>query len=140
VHAARGPDAPPALGHARVIVVHYRAVRAEVEALCDESPSPATAGRAVRADIVCHVGALAEPDLRAVDMLARFALVARRLGHRIRLQSASADLERLVALAGLDDVMPCESGLRIESIGQPEQGEEPLGVEEERDRSDPAAP
>ncbi|HEX9416270.1 MAG TPA: hypothetical protein VF895_06140 [Gaiellaceae bacterium] len=82
--------------------------------------------------IVCDVQALS-PDLVAVDALARLQLSVRRLGQEIRLRHASAELRDLLNLVGLRDV------LRVEFEGQPEQREERLGVEEERELDDPAA-
>jgi anti-anti-sigma regulatory factor len=72
------------------------------------------------------------PTAATIDRIARQHLDARRRGGRIRLRGASADLERLIQLAGLADV------LRVEPRRQPEQREEPVGVEEERQLLDPA--
>jgi hypothetical protein len=64
--------------------------------------------------------ALAGPaDLAAVDLLARLALAARRLGCAIRLRDADPDLLCLLALVGLTR----------EVVGEPEHGEE-VGTEE----------
>jgi hypothetical protein len=70
-------------------------------------------------------------DLATVDALARLQLVARRAGLELRLRRASPDLLDLIAFVGLDEV------LRVEPGRQPEEREEPLGVEEERELSDP---
>lgn len=64
------------------------------------------------------------------------ALVAGRLGCRIEVRHAAPELRDLLLLAGLSDVVPCAEGSGVESRGQTEQREEPLGVEEERDRAD----
>jgi ABC-type transporter Mla MlaB component len=85
----------------------------------------------------CDVSALARPDLGAVDALARVALVARRHGCDVRLSHAGSELRELVALAGLDTVLPCASGSGLEPRRQPEHREEPRGVEEEGDPADP---
>jgi hypothetical protein len=82
--------------------------------------------------IVCDVAALA-PDAAAIDALARLQLAARRLGLEIRLRHASSDLLGLLAFVGLSEV------LRVEAGGQPEEREERLGAEEERELDDPAA-
>ena len=82
--------------------------------------------------IVCDVGALA-PDAAAIDALARLQLAARRLGLEIRLRHASTELLGLLAFVGLSEV------LRVEAGGQPEEREERLGAEEERELNDPAA-
>jgi hypothetical protein len=81
--------------------------------------------------IVCDVGALA-PDAAAIDALARLQLVARGLGLEIRLRHASNELLGLLAFVGLSEV------LRVETGGQPEEREERLGAEEERELDDPA--
>lgn len=80
--------------------------------------------------VVCDVGGLA-PDAEAVDVLARLQLAARRLGVEIRLRHASSELLELIAFAGLRDV------LRVELERQPEEREQRLGVEEERELGDP---
>jgi hypothetical protein len=80
--------------------------------------------------IVCDVGTV-KPDVHTIDALARLQLAAGRLGLDVRLRHASADLQDLIALAGLRDV------LRVEPGGQPEEREERVGVEEERELRDP---
>ena len=60
-------------------------------------------------------------DLRTVDLLARFRL---RTGARV--VRAPRELWELIELCGLS-----------EALGQPEQREELLGVEEERQLDDP---
>jgi hypothetical protein len=70
-----------------------------------------------------------------VDALARVQLTARRLGSELRLKDASQTLRELLSLAGLADVVRC-SGDLVETRGQPEHGEEPCGIEEERDPAD----
>jgi hypothetical protein len=89
--------------------------------------------------VVCDAGGLDRPDLEAIDAVARLALAARRLGCGIRLENASPDLRDLVAFVGLAEVLPCSIASAVESGGQTEQGEEPGGVEEERDPADPVA-
>jgi len=72
------------------------------------------------------------PDLRAVDEVARLALLAKRLGGRLSLAEVAPDLLSLLLL----------SGLGIEVEGQPEGGEQPLRieeVEEEAHSGDPTA-
>jgi anti-anti-sigma regulatory factor len=80
--------------------------------------------------IVCDLAGLA-PDLAALDALARVQLAARRAGLELRLRHASPDFGALVALCGLERV------LRVELEGQPEEREQRLGVEEERELDDP---
>lgn len=86
--------------------------------------------------LCCHAGAFTDPDLRTVQALARLQLVARRHGIALCLCQAPPALEELLALVGLDEVIPrC---LGVQSGGQPEQGEQPSGVEEGVHRRDPA--
>jgi hypothetical protein len=83
-----------------------------------------------RSTIVCDVAALA-PDVATVGALARLQLGARRSGFEIVLRGPSRALRELLTLAGLENALPVEPG------GQPEEREELLGVEEERELSDP---
>jgi hypothetical protein len=85
----------------------------------------------------CDVSALGRPDLGTVEALARVALVARRHGCDVRLRHAQPELCELVALAGLDAVLPCARESGLEPRRQPEHREEPRGVEEEGDPADP---
>jgi hypothetical protein len=77
--------------------------------------------------VPCDVTSL-PPDAAAVDLLARLQLAARRHGREVRLSGASAALRELIAFFGLAGVLERE----------PKEGEEPLGVEEERQLDDPA--
>ena len=79
--------------------------------------------------IVCDVGALA-PDAAAVDALAQLQLTAMRNGVDLGFANASCELKELLAFVGLADV------LRVEVGGQPEEGEQRVGVEEERELGD----
>jgi hypothetical protein len=88
--------------------------------------------------VVYDVGALAHPDLGTVDALARLQLASRRLGCRVRLLHASVELRELLDLTGLAGVVPCLPESAGKASGQPEEREEPLRVEEERDAADPA--
>jgi hypothetical protein len=81
--------------------------------------------------ITLDVSAL-PPDVLTIDALARLELAARRGGLRFRLRDASDQLRDLIAFVGLADV------LRVEPRRQAEQGEERVGVEEERELDDPA--
>ena len=86
--------------------------------------------------IVCDVAALVAPDLCTVEALARLQLTVKRLGGSIELRGATARLEELLALTGLEDVLPLCPELCVEAAGQPEEREEALGVEEEADAGD----
>ena len=86
---------------------------------------------------VCDVARHPDADLRVVEILARLALTAGRLGRRIRVRHASREVREFLAFAGLDDVVPCEAG-SVQARWQPEQREEPRGVQEEHDVGDAA--
>jgi hypothetical protein len=73
-------------------------------------------------------------DLRTIDALARLQLLARRLGLELRVHEPSPELRELARLTGLT------AALRLEPGGQPEEREEALGVEEEGQLGDLAAP
>ncbi len=60
------------------------------------------------------------PDLDAVEAVARFALAAKRLGGHLTLAEVSSPMRELLELAGLD----------VEAEGQPEHGEESFRIEE----------
>ena len=81
--------------------------------------------------IACDVGSVSA-DALAVDALARLQVTARRSGHEIRLRNATCELQELIAFVGLREV------LRVETVGEAEEREQPLGVEEERELDDPA--
>ena len=88
--------------------------------------------------ILYDLARLADADIATVDALARLALRARRMGCAVSLRDPSTELLELVGLAGLGEVLPCAPGSGVEVVGQSEEREEPLGVEEERDAGDPA--
>jgi ABC-type transporter Mla MlaB component len=101
-------------------------------AAAEESPTTPDADL-----IVCDVGALVDPDASTVDALARLALLARRLGCQVRLRNASNELQELLTLVGLGDVVPCCEDLRLGPRGETEEREQPRGVEEGVEPSDP---
>ncbi len=72
-------------------------------------------------------------ELGIVDALARLQLVARRSGYEVAVTDAPRDLLELIELAGLSEA------LGVEPLRQPEQREERLRVEEERELPDSAA-
>jgi ABC-type transporter Mla MlaB component len=88
--------------------------------------------------VVCDVTRLTEPDLEAVDVLARFRLTARRSGRWLRLDNPSPRLRDLLALVGLDEVLRPGGSSGVEAGRQPEQREQPGGVEERVQPDDPA--
>jgi hypothetical protein len=70
--------------------------------------------------------------LFAVDLLARLSLAARRCGLDVRIAAPPA-LHELIEFCGLEEALP------VELQRQPEQREQRLGVEEERELLDPGA-
>jgi hypothetical protein len=91
----------------------------------------------------CDLTGVDAADLACIDLLAAVTLAARRTGWRVRLLNASHELVELADFAGLADVLPfgppAAPGSGVEMVGQPEEREESLGVEEERDPADPVA-
>jgi STAS domain len=57
--------------------------------------------------IVCDLRSVTS-NAAALDALARLQLNARRLGLELRLQHASGELQKLIAFAGLDEVLRVE--------------------------------
>jgi ABC-type transporter Mla MlaB component len=78
--------------------------------------------------VVCDLRAVTRPDVVTVEALARLRLTARRHGCTLVIDGADPRLHALIDLLGLG-----------EPLGQPEQREEPLGVEEVVDARDPPA-
>ena len=72
-----------------------------------------------------------QAELGTVEVLARLQLVARRLGCELQVRHASPDLQCLIEFTGLSEVLGLEPGR------EPEQREDPLGVQEERELDDP---
>jgi hypothetical protein len=85
--------------------------------------------------IVCDVGGLVDPDLRAVEALSWLQLGLRRAGLWFELRNAGPDLRALIDLVGLAEVL----SLRVEVVGQAEQREQVLRIQEERDPPEPVA-
>lgn len=74
-----------------------------------------------------------DSTVAAVDHIARLRLCMRRGGYRLCLANVSDELREVIQLAGLGEC------LGVEVQGQPEEREEPGGVEEEGDLADPSA-
>ena len=90
--------------------------------------------------VLCDVGGLDDPDVLTIDALARLQLTALRRGRRLGFRDACRELRELVEFLGLGNVLPCAAPCAdasgLEPSGQPEQGEQALGVEEEADPRD----
>ena len=80
------------------------------------------------ARLVAAIGGVGQPDLGAVDRLARWALAARRSGGEVAVPQACEELWELLELAGL----------RSQVRGEVEDGEDPLRVEKGIDGGDAA--
>ncbi len=80
--------------------------------------------------VICDVAEVIRPDVVTVETLARLRLTARRHGARLVVAGADPQLRDLLRLLGLDGALP-------EASRQPEQREQPRGVEEERLGRDP---
>jgi ABC-type transporter Mla MlaB component len=106
--------------------------RADLPGLCRRFSAVLSASGAAAA--VCDVQSC-PADCVTVEALCRLQLAARRQGCTLALRHASNELLDLVAFMGLAEVLP---GSAVESGGQPEEREERLGIEEERELHDPA--
>lgn len=60
--------------------------------------------------VFLHCGQIEVPDLRAVHVLARAALGAKRAGVQARLAFASGELRQLIAFTGLEGVLRVAAG------------------------------
>ncbi|MBD9730497.1 STAS domain-containing protein [Streptomyces sp. H28] len=110
-----------------VLVLQGPVTRDGAAGPCDTLRTLLDGGSGACGVVVCDVAGLGPPGLAAVNLLARLELLARRTGGRIRLRDPDPALRVLLDLVGL----------RFEVEGQPEQREEPLGVEEAVEPRDP---
>ena len=78
------------------------------------------------------MGGVTSPDLATIEALCRFRLALADQGYAVELRDASPGLRELLVLCGLERVLP------LVDQGQPEEGEQPGGVEEEIEPGDPA--
>jgi ABC-type transporter Mla MlaB component len=122
-------------GSTTVFTIRGPLDRADLPGLCERLRASLEDGQIATA--FCDVDRLVASDLVTVDALARLQLAARRLGCGVRLRDAPLDLQDLLACLGLDGVVP-RGDLRVESRREPEQREQPVGIEEERELVDPA--
>jgi hypothetical protein len=88
--------------------------------------------------LVCDVGALDEPDEVALETLARLRLTARRLDASFTLTDAPRALVDLLAVAGLDDLLPVETRSALE-VDRNAEDREKVGVDEVVDAGDAPA-
>jgi ABC-type transporter Mla MlaB component len=113
-----------------VLAIEGPVARADVPGLCDRVR--ALLGASPARVLVCDLGGSVRADAATIDALARVQLTAKRLGRRMRLRNAPAELRALLTFFGLDGV------LRVEAVGKAEERKERLRVEEERELADPA--
>lgn len=116
--------------------------RADIPCLC-AGLADLLRARAGPGQVACDVSA-ARPDLVTVEALARLRVTAGRHGWRFEARGAAPELLSLFSLMGLGGFFVAAqraarqiSALRAELSGEPEQREEPLGVEEVGDPGDP---
>jgi hypothetical protein len=126
------PDGRPGV---TIVALGPRVARVDIPALCERLDALVRHRRP--ALLVCDVGAIVEPDAATLDALARLALTAGRLGCRMQLDRAGLPLRALLAYTGLEEVLPLRGRPAVEVRGQPEEGEQPVGVEEIVDAVDP---
>ncbi|HET6858421.1 MAG TPA: STAS domain-containing protein [Streptomyces sp.] len=86
-----------------VLVIAGRVTAADVPRLSEELRLLLHESDAAEVD--CDVGAVTEPDLHTVEVLARLRLAARRRGCRIRLRHPPPQLLALLHLVGLGEVL-----------------------------------
>ena len=75
----------------------------------------------------CRLEGCGDPNIAAVDDVARLVLLASRLGGETVITDLSAELRALLELTGLRSQL---DGLRVEVEGQTELREKALGIQE----------
>lgn len=98
----------PPRGSPIVVVLNASITRAEIPRLCEGARKQLESSDA--AVVICDAHALTDPDAVAVDAVARLQLTAKRLGRDMKLRHACAEMQELIALAGLSDVLPLVPG------------------------------
>ncbi|MFC7547664.1 STAS domain-containing protein [Plantactinospora sp. GCM10030261] len=116
------------------VVLPATVTRADIPDLCARAAD--LLRDAGRGTVLCEVSGVARPDVVTVEALARLRLTARRYGRRLLVCGAGPDLLRIIALLGLADALPERS---VQPGGQPEQREQPGGVEEVVHHRDPSS-
>ena len=120
--------------------------RSDVPGLCERFAAAVAAGGG--GPVVVDLRALDRPGPTAVEAVSRLALTARRLGCRVSFTGVDDGLRRVLGFLGLAEILSPElagpgepgvdRGARRQAVGEPEEREEPLGVEERVDPRDPA--
>jgi hypothetical protein len=88
-------------------------------------------------DLVCDVRLVREPDMGTVAALARLGASGHGQGWSPCLRHVSPRLQELLDLCGLAEILPHCEGSALVDEGQPEQGEQPRGVQEVVEPGDP---
>lgn len=114
-----------------VLTISDGLARADIPTLCERLRALLTDCDQPAGAVICDVAGVVRMDAVVVDALARLQLTARRLGHRLLLRNAAAELRLLLALMGLSGVVP------LEPQRQTEERKQLRGIEEERDAADP---
>ena len=117
------------------LVLPGRIARDDIQALCERARVLIEPRAGL---VVCDARAMSHPNAVTVDALARLQLTAMGFGCRLSLTQACDELQALIALVGLDDVLPVTAGSGFEMVGQTEVREQVRGVEEEADIGDVA--
>ena len=85
------------------VVLAGKISRTDIAVLCDKARSQIEHdGRGL---FVCDVRGLEDPDVIALDALARLQLTVKRLGCMLRLRGTNPDLQDLLELSGLSEVV-----------------------------------
>lgn len=117
------------------IVVPSGITRAEIPAACETLRVAIDDGSAI--EILCETP---DPtDAVTIEMVLRLHLTAVRLGAGFALRNPSPRFRELLGLCGLSGVLRVRYGPSVEPWREPEQWEQPSGIEKERDGGDPVA-
>ncbi|GAB2568410.1 hypothetical protein Aab01nite_44910 [Paractinoplanes abujensis] len=108
--------------------------RADIPCLCGRL-ADLLRGRAGPGEVVCDVAG-ARPDVVTVEALARLRLTAGRHGRRFVVTGARPELLSLFTLMGLGGFLAAWERSGGQAVGQAEQREQVLGVEEVVDAGD----
>jgi hypothetical protein len=110
---------------------------------CDVRPLADQLVRKLRrrevAEVLVDVSCVRTPDVGYIDALARLQLVAGRYGGRVRLVRPCPRLMELLALVGLEDLLPADDRESGDLHREAEHREQPVDVEVGIDPGDPVA-
>lgn len=108
-------EPPPAFVHALrpahdqgivLLVIGGRIARGDAAPLGDQVRELLDGSGATHA--ICDVGMIDQPGAAAVDLLCRIRLLTGRMGIRLEVHAAAAELSELLFLTGLCDVLPLD--------------------------------